>query len=155
MIMRSPKHATRAMPDGATKPEATAWLLQVGQSWRARSGKRKSSEVSHRPLCGSVAAPLGRWLSGGSDSEIMRFGILIRMFYREHELPHFHAEYQRQHAKFDFNGQMIAGEIQSGTALRLIREWASLHRAELETDWRNMKTARPLNGSSHWSEGSR
>ena len=29
------------------------------------------------------------------------FGIVIRMFYREHEPAHFHAEHQGQHGKFD------------------------------------------------------
>lgn len=72
------------------------------------------------------------------------FGIVIRMFYKEHEPPHFHAEYQAQQAKFDFNGEMIAGQIRSGTALRLIREWAGLHRPELETNWQKMKAGRPL-----------
>ncbi len=50
------------------------------------------------------------------------FGILIRMFYKEHEPAHFHAEYQGQQAKFNLNGEMIVGNIQSRTALRLIRE---------------------------------
>ncbi|MGH8248769.1 MAG: DUF4160 domain-containing protein [Gammaproteobacteria bacterium] len=72
------------------------------------------------------------------------FGIVIRMFYQEHEPAHFHAEYQGQTAKFDFSGELIAGQIQSGTALRLIREWASLHRRELESNWQNMKAGRPL-----------
>ncbi|MDQ7840804.1 MAG: DUF4160 domain-containing protein, partial [bacterium] len=54
------------------------------------------------------------------------------------------AEYQGQQAKFDFGGEMIAGNIQSGTALRLIREWASLRRLELEANWQNMRAGRPL-----------
>lgn len=58
------------------------------------------------------------------------FGIVIRMFYREHEPGHFHAEYQGQQGKFDFDGQLIAGNLQSGTALRLIRDWTRLHRPE-------------------------
>ncbi len=41
------------------------------------------------------------------------FGTIIRMFYREHEPAHFHAEYQCQNAKFDFNGLVIAGDITS------------------------------------------
>ena len=39
---------------------------------------------------------------------------------------------------------MVVGNIQSRTALRLIREWASLHRRELETNWKKMKAGRPL-----------
>lgn len=62
----------------------------------------------------------------------MFFGIVIRMFYREHGVPHFHAEYQGQVATFTFDGQLLAGRIESRTALRLIQEWATSHSAELE-----------------------
>lgn len=74
----------------------------------------------------------------------MFFGIVIRMFYQEHEPAHFHAEYQGQQAKFSFDGEMIVGNIRSATARRLIREWASLHRPELEANWEKMKAGRPL-----------
>ncbi len=72
------------------------------------------------------------------------FGIIIRMFYRDHEPPHFHAEHQGIQGKFDFSGNMIAGAIESRTALRLIREWAALHRGELEQNWRLAKGGQPL-----------
>jgi hypothetical protein len=39
---------------------------------------------------------------------------------------------------------MTIGNIQSRTALRLIREWAVLHRAELQANWERMKAGRPL-----------
>lgn len=64
----------------------------------------------------------------------MFFGILIRMFYNDHDPPHFHAEYQGQRGKFDLDGDMI-GCVQSRTALRLVKEWAGLHRAEIEANW--------------------
>ena len=35
------------------------------------------------------------------------FGIVVRMFYQEHEPAHFHAEYQGQQGKFDFAGEVI------------------------------------------------
>ena len=72
------------------------------------------------------------------------FGILIRMYYQDHEPAHFHAEYQGQQAKFDFDGEILAGEIRSGTARRLIRDWAMQHRAELEANWGRMKAGKPL-----------
>ena len=72
------------------------------------------------------------------------FGILIRMFFKEHEPAYFHAEYQGQLGKFDLDGKIMAGNIRSRTALRLIREWASLHRRELEANWTNMKAGRSL-----------
>jgi Domain of unknown function (DUF4160) len=45
------------------------------------------------------------------------FGIVIRMFYKEHEPAHFHAEHAGQQAKFDFDGTLIAlAESHSGSA---------------------------------------
>jgi hypothetical protein len=72
------------------------------------------------------------------------FGIVIRMFYKEHEPAHFHAEHAAQKAKFDFNGAMIAGEIRSRQARNRIRDWAELHRPELEANWEKMKAGQPL-----------
>jgi len=43
------------------------------------------------------------------------------MFYNDHEPPRFHAEHQGLRAKFNFNGEMVVGAIDSRTALRLIR----------------------------------
>ena len=54
------------------------------------------------------------------------FGIVIRMFYQEHEPPHFHAEHQGQQAKCNFAGEIIAGYIRSRTARALIRRMGSL-----------------------------
>jgi Domain of unknown function (DUF4160) len=72
------------------------------------------------------------------------FGIVVRMFYREHEPAHFHAEYQGQQAKFDFAGKMIAGDMKSKTARRLIKQWAASHRKDLERNWEKMKEGRTL-----------
>lgn len=72
------------------------------------------------------------------------FGIVIRMFYREHGLPHFHAEYQGQQATFTLEGDLLAGTLQSRTAIRLIKEWATAHRPELEANWKRLKAGEPL-----------
>ena len=72
------------------------------------------------------------------------FGIVIRMFYREHGVAHFHAEYQGQQATFTFDGEILAGVIRSRTALRLIKEWAQLHRDQLEANWRRMRSGEPF-----------
>ena len=78
--------------------------------------------------------------------EISRFfGIVIRMYYQEHEPAHFHADYQGQQATFLVSGEPLAGQIQSGTARRLIRDWANQHRTELEANWAKMKAGQPLN----------
>jgi hypothetical protein len=72
------------------------------------------------------------------------FGIVIRMFYREHGIPHFHAEHQGQQATFTFDGELLAGALQSRTALNLIKEWAIAHRMELEVNWNRAKAGEPL-----------
>jgi hypothetical protein len=81
------------------------------------------------------------------------FGIVIRMFYQEHEPAHFHAEHSGEQGKFDFRGALIAGEIRSRTARDRIREWAQQHRTELEANWANMKAGRPLESIEPLREG--
>ncbi len=72
------------------------------------------------------------------------FGIVIRMYYKEHEPRHFHAEHQAQEGKFDFDGNQTVGNITSKTALDLIRKWAQLNRAALDANWLKIKAGRPL-----------
>lgn len=72
------------------------------------------------------------------------FGILIRMYYQEHGVSHFHAEHQGQFATFTFDGRLLAGSIQSGTAIRLIRQWALAHRAELDANWERARAGTQL-----------
>jgi len=72
------------------------------------------------------------------------FGIIIRMFFQEHEPRHFHAERQALQGKFDFDGKMIVGNITSKTALRLIRQWAQLNRAALDDNGVKIKAGKPL-----------
>ena len=68
--------------------------------------------------------------------EVSRFfGIIIRMFYDEHNPPHVHAEYQGAKAVFDFDGNLLQGDLGSKTARKLIRDWIDLHRDELIEDW--------------------
>lgn len=72
------------------------------------------------------------------------FGIIIRMFYREHGVPHFHAEHQGQQATFTFDGEVLAGGLRSRTARRLVKEWAAAHRDELDFNWNRIKRGETL-----------
>jgi hypothetical protein len=72
------------------------------------------------------------------------FGIIVRMFFDDHAPPHFHAEHQGQEALVAFDGRIIEGDISSSRARRLIKEWAMLHRSELELNWQRAKKFRPL-----------
>ncbi|MBF0483642.1 MAG: DUF4160 domain-containing protein [Candidatus Omnitrophica bacterium] len=68
--------------------------------------------------------------------EISRFfGIVVRMFYDDHNPPHFHVEFGGKKAKIDFRGNILIGDLGSKTALKLVREWIDLHQAELVEDW--------------------
>jgi hypothetical protein len=72
------------------------------------------------------------------------FGIVIRMFYREHGVPHFHVEHQGQQATFTFDGEVLAGSISSRTALRLIKEWSLANRKELDANWAKARKGESL-----------
>lgn len=57
------------------------------------------------------------------------------MFYDDHNPPHIHVEYQGKKALFDFRGNILKGDLQSRTAVKLIREWVDLRYVELLEDW--------------------
>lgn len=66
------------------------------------------------------------------------------MFYREHGVPHFHAEYQGQQATFTFDGEVLAGDMVSRAALRLIKEWSLANRRALGANWERARAGTPL-----------
>lgn len=72
------------------------------------------------------------------------FGIVIRMYYQEHGIAHFHGEYQGQQATFTFDGKVLAGSLRSRTANNLIREWAVSHQTQLESNWKRLQKGEPL-----------
>ena len=78
--------------------------------------------------------------------EVSRFfGIIIRMYYDEHNPPHFHAEYQGSKAVFDLNGNMTKGDLKSKTARKLVREWVDLHNEEIIHNWELAMNDQQLN----------
>lgn len=63
------------------------------------------------------------------------YGIVIAMYFFDHQPPHFHARYAEHDAVIAIgDGSVIAGSLPT-TALRLVRAWAVLRREELESDW--------------------
>lgn len=73
------------------------------------------------------------------------YGITIRMFFDEHNPPHFHAFYQGQKGQFDFNGKMMRGTINKHTALELIKKWTLLNKDRLVENWENIENGVSLN----------
>jgi hypothetical protein len=68
--------------------------------------------------------------------EICRFfGIIIRMYYDDHNPPHFHAEYGDDEAWININTLAVFHGSLSSRTLGMVIEWASLHREELLHDW--------------------
>ena len=77
--------------------------------------------------------------------EISRFyGIIIAMFYNDHEPPHFHARYGEQRAIIRIDTLEILDGKLSARALKLVQEWGALHRKELEDDWLLARQMAPL-----------
>ena len=68
--------------------------------------------------------------------EICRFyGIVIRMFFYDHNPPHFHAEYDEYKVVVDINNEVVKGFMPK-RALKLIIEWSDLHKDELLENWK-------------------
>ncbi|OFX24196.1 MAG: transcriptional regulator [Bacteroidetes bacterium GWA2_31_9] len=77
--------------------------------------------------------------------EISRFyGIIIKMFYKEHNPPHFHIEYQDYKAIITIKEGIVEGQMPK-TALKLVFEWLELHKNELMQNWKSMEEKKPLN----------
>ncbi len=77
--------------------------------------------------------------------EISRFyGIIIRMFTREHRPPHFHVQYGAHKAVFTITPpELTRGELPP-RARRLVVEWANEHVADLLDDWERSEQQVPL-----------
>lgn len=65
----------------------------------------------------------------------MFYGIIIRMYYEDHQPPHFHAYYGDYEAVFDFSGEIIQGEIPKKQQ-KLIAAWCVIHHDELIANWK-------------------
>lgn len=76
--------------------------------------------------------------------EISRFlGIAIKMYYRDHLPPHFHAEYREYELVVHLESGVVEGRFPR-RALRLLLEWFEAHRSELEEDWALAVERKPL-----------
>lgn len=78
--------------------------------------------------------------------EISRFyGIIIRMYYNDHNPPHFHAVYGESEAVVEIKTlEILEGKLPK-RAKMLIIEWAIKHRDELLENWEKAKKPDSLN----------
>jgi hypothetical protein len=64
------------------------------------------------------------------------YGIVISMYFGDHNPPHFHAIYAEHEALVRIDdGSLLGGELPR-TAARLVEQWRVLHQPELSQNWR-------------------
>lgn len=77
--------------------------------------------------------------------ELSRFyGIVIKMYYNDHNPPHFHAEYGGNQMVVDIGTLGVIGGRLSHRATGLVIEWAAIHQAELGDAWHQARNMEPL-----------
>lgn len=73
--------------------------------------------------------------------EISRFlGIVITMYFEDHDPPHFHVRYGNDRAIILIDSLEVARGGLPPRVPGLIIEWSELHRAELQENWRLLAT---------------
>ena len=77
--------------------------------------------------------------------EVSRFfGIIIVMYYHEHNPPHFHAKYGDQTGVFSIADlSMMEGHLPQ-RVISLVLEWAFKNRIKLMHDWELATQKKPL-----------
>lgn len=72
------------------------------------------------------------------------YGVVIAMYFSDHPPPHFHVRY----AEYGGRVEIATGELLDGTlpprALKMVKRWTGLHRAELAENWRRAMVEHPL-----------
>ncbi len=77
--------------------------------------------------------------------EISRFlGIVIKMFFDDHNPPHFHAEYGERSGLIDIRNLSLFSGSLPPRVLGLVIEWATMHRQELLEDWERARDLQKL-----------
>jgi hypothetical protein len=77
--------------------------------------------------------------------EISRFyGIVVAMFYNDHNPPHFHARYGADHAVVEIESlRLLEGRLPP-RALGLVIEWAAQRQEALIANWYLARDEKPL-----------
>ncbi len=80
----------------------------------------------------------------GAVPEISRFlGIVIRMYFFDHEPCHFHATYGSMEAQVRIDPVGLLSGNLPPRPLALVVEWATLHQSELLENWRRLHSDEP------------
>lgn len=72
------------------------------------------------------------------------FGIIISMFYDEHNPPHFHATYGEYNAEIGIKEiNVLIGKLPP-RVLGLVIEWALIHQTELMENWKRIENGQEI-----------
>ena len=72
--------------------------------------------------------------------EISHFlGIVIMMYFNDHNPPHFHAKYNDYRAAISILDLSVLEGKLPPRILGLVMEWADLHREDLMNNWNSLK----------------
>ena len=71
------------------------------------------------------------------------FGIIVFMFWREHQPPHFHAKYGDQEVIVEIQTGKVTGNI-SPRVLDMVQEGREMHEDDLIADWELAEENKPL-----------
>ena len=63
------------------------------------------------------------------------YGVVIYIYYNEHQPPHFHAIYGEYEALIAIRNLAVLSGYLPSRALGLVVEWASVHQKELAKVW--------------------
>ena len=77
--------------------------------------------------------------------EVSRFfGIVIRMYFDDHNPPHFHAIYAGNEARVGIDPIIFLEGKLPNRAASMVIEWAALHQRELLQDWDRLRDDQSL-----------
>lgn len=63
------------------------------------------------------------------------YGIDIKMYFRDHFPPHFHAYYAERSAEIVIEDLSVLAGSLPPRALAIVKRWGLLHRDELQANW--------------------
>ena len=66
------------------------------------------------------------------------YGIIIYMYFSEHNPPHFHVKYADYAATVTIEDGIVTGTLPR-RALNMVYDWLDLHKEELMENWRRLE----------------
>lgn len=72
------------------------------------------------------------------------FGIVIAMYFDDHDPPHFHARRADGEAKVQIDTLEVIDNTLGRRQLRFVLAWAELHQGELADNWRRARAGETL-----------